>query len=29
MYKNVIFDLGNVLLDFNPKGYLKSKVSGN
>lgn len=27
MYKNVIFDLGNVLLDFNPKGYLKSKVS--
>lgn len=27
MYKNIIFDLGNVLLDFNPKGYLKSKVS--
>ena len=27
MYKNVIFDLGNVLLDFNPRGYLKSKIS--
>ncbi len=29
MYKNVIFDLGNVLLDFNPRGYLKSKISDN
>ncbi|MFU7514395.1 HAD family hydrolase [Clostridium sp. HCS.1] len=27
MYKNVIFDLGNVLLDFNPRDYLKSKIS--
>ena len=27
MYKNIIFDLGNVLLDFNPRGYLKSKIS--
>lgn len=27
MYKNVIFDLGNVLLDFNPREYLKSKIS--
>ena len=27
MYKNVIFDLGNVLLDFNPRGYLKNKIS--
>ena len=27
MYKNVIFDLGNVLLDFSPREYLKSKVS--
>lgn len=27
MIKNVIFDLGNVLLDFNPKGYLKKKIN--
>ena len=27
MYKNIIFDLGNVLLDFNPREYLKSKIS--
>lgn len=27
MYKNIIFDLGNVLLDFNPRGYLKTKIS--
>lgn len=27
MYKNIIFDLGNVLLDFNPRDYLKSKIS--
>lgn len=27
MYKNVIFDLGNVLLNFNPKEYLKNKIS--
>lgn len=27
MYKNIIFDLGNVLLSFNPKDYLKSKIS--
>lgn len=26
MIKNVIFDLGNVLLNFEPKGYLKSKI---
>ncbi|MDV4152100.1 HAD family phosphatase [Clostridium sp. AL.422] len=29
MYKNIIFDLGNVLLDFNPRDYLKSKISDN
>ena len=27
MIKNIIFDIGNVLLDFNPKAYVKSKVS--
>ena len=27
MIKNIIFDLGNVLLDFNPKVYVKSKVT--
>ena len=27
MYKNIIFDLGNVLLSFDPKEYLKSKIS--
>jgi epoxide hydrolase-like predicted phosphatase len=27
MIKNIIFDIGNVLLEFNPKMYVKSKVS--
>ena len=27
MYKNIIFDLGNVLLSFNPMEYLRSKIS--
>lgn len=26
MYKNIIFDIGNVLLDFKPKEYLKTKI---
>lgn len=26
MIKNVIFDLGNVLLSFNPQNYLRSKI---
>ena len=26
MIKNVIFDIGNVLLNFEPKVYVKSKV---
>ncbi|WP_411168741.1 HAD family hydrolase [Clostridium sp. MB05] len=26
MYKNIIFDIGNVLLSFNPKEYLKEKI---
>lgn len=26
MIKNIIFDLGNVLLDFNPKEYLRNKI---
>lgn len=26
MYKNIIFDLGNVLLDFRPEEYLKTKI---
>jgi putative hydrolase of the HAD superfamily len=25
--KNIIFDLGNVLLDFDPKTYVKSKIA--
>lgn len=29
MYKNIIFDLGNVLLSFNPKEYLKGKLEKN
>ncbi|MBE6053517.1 MAG: HAD family phosphatase [Clostridium sartagoforme] len=28
MYKNIIFDLGNVLLEFNPKEYLENKIPG-
>ena len=27
MIKNIIFDIGNVLLDFNPEVYVKSKVT--
>ncbi|WP_026881517.1 HAD family hydrolase [Clostridium akagii] len=26
MYKNVIFDIGNVLLDFKPEEYLRTKI---
>lgn len=26
MYKNIIFDIGNVLLEFNPKEFLSSKI---
>ena len=26
MYKNIIFDLGNVLLNFSPKEYLEGKI---
>lgn len=26
MFKNIIFDIGNVLLEFSPKEYLKSKI---
>jgi FMN phosphatase YigB (HAD superfamily) len=26
VYKNIIFDLGNVLLDFKPEEYLKTKI---
>lgn len=29
MIKNIIFDLGNVLLDFSPKDYLKKKIDEN
>lgn len=29
MIKNIIFDLGNVLLDFNPEVYVKSKIIEN
>ena len=29
MYKNIIFDLGNVLLSFNPKEYLGEKLEKN
>lgn len=25
-YKNIVFDLGNVLIDFNPEKYLMSKI---
>jgi glucose-1-phosphatase len=28
MIKNIIFDIGNVLLTFEPKVYVKSKVNG-
>lgn len=27
MYKNIIFDLGNVVLDYNPGAYLKEKLN--
>ncbi|NMM64785.1 HAD family phosphatase [Clostridium sp. P21] len=27
MYKNIIFDLGNVLLNFKPKEYIKTKIN--
>jgi putative hydrolase of the HAD superfamily len=27
MYKNIIFDIGNVLLNFQPEEYLKSKLT--
>lgn len=27
MYRNIIFDIGNVLLDFKPEAYLKTKIS--
>lgn len=27
MYRNIIFDIGNVLLDFKPEAYLKAKIS--
>lgn len=27
MYKNIIFDLGNVVLDYNPVAYLKEKIN--
>lgn len=27
MIENIIFDLGNVLLNFDPKGYVKSKIT--
>jgi epoxide hydrolase-like predicted phosphatase len=26
MFKNIIFDIGNVLLSFNPKEYVKSRI---
>lgn len=26
MYKNIIFDIGNVLLDFKPEEYLRTKI---
>ncbi|NLL31480.1 MAG: HAD family phosphatase [Clostridiales bacterium] len=26
MYKNIIFDIGNVLLSFEPKEYMKTKI---
>lgn len=29
MYKNIIFDLGNVVLDYNPVAYLKEKFNDN
>lgn len=29
MYKNIIFDLGNVLLNYNPVNYLNAKVEDN
>ncbi|MEN8076446.1 hypothetical protein ABFP60_05740 [Clostridioides difficile] len=27
MYRNIIFDLGNVVLDYNPVAYLKEKIN--
>lgn len=27
MYKNIIFDIGNVLLNFKPEEYLKTKIT--
>lgn len=27
MYKNIIFDIGNVLLSFNPREYLEEKIT--
>ena len=27
MYKNIIFDLGNVVLNYNPEGYLIKKIN--
>ena len=27
MYKNIIFDLGNVLLNYNPEEYLRAKIT--
>lgn len=29
MYKNVIFDLGNVLLNYKPEEYLRTKIKEN
>ena len=27
MYKNIIFDLGNVVLNYNPEEYLIKKIN--